>query len=123
MLTGAGQHTHQFGEGDARMESASLNSCRDDEYHCSKCGSSDFDALVQGRSYLLRCRSCREIDVATSWIAIGKEWNWFVRVFRDGELHGDPLLEGIGSELIDEIEELSADGTTLILMGEEGAEG
>ena len=104
------------------MESASLGRCGDDEYRCAQCGSSDFDALVQGGSYLLRCRSCREIDVATSWMAIGEKWNSFVRVFRDGDLDGNPLLEGSGSELVDEIEELAADGTTLILMGEVGAE-
>jgi len=104
------------------MESDSLDSCGDDEYRCGKCGSSNFDALVQYGSYLLRCQSCREIDVATSWMAIGPEWDSYVRVFRDGNLHGEPLLEAIGGELVEDIEQLAADGTILLLMGEEGTE-
>jgi len=85
------------------------------EGRCEKCGGTAFDSLVRHGSYILRCSSCQEIGPATSWIAVGPEWTGTVRVFRDGEQTGAPLLEGVGSDIWREIRRLASDGTTLVL--------
>lgn len=96
-----------------------LRGSNDNDYNsCRMCGSVCFDALVQSDSYLLRCQSCLHIHAATSWIAIGCEWNRFVRVCLDGKTTGAPVLEGIGKDLAERIGKTAEDGTTLILIGE-----
>ena len=86
-----------------------------DDLGCEKCGDTAFDSLVQHGSYLLRCSSCHALGPATSWIALGPKWVRPLKVFKDGELSGLPLLEGLGSDIWREISDLAADGTTLIL--------
>jgi hypothetical protein len=85
------------------------------DVRCEKCGVTVFDSLVQHSSYILRCSSCREIGPATSWVVVGPKWTGTVRVFRDSEQTGAPLLEGVGSDIWREIRRLAADGTTLVL--------
>ena len=82
---------------------------------CEKCGGAVFDAIVCHGSYMLRCSACKEIGPATSWIAIGPAWSETVKVFKDGETTGLPLLEGLGSDIWREIGRLASDGTTLVL--------
>ena len=82
---------------------------------CEKCGGTGIESLVQHGSYFSRCAACQTHGAATSWIAVGPKWNEAVRVFRDGDETGTPLLEGIGSQIWQEIRRLAADGTTLIL--------
>jgi hypothetical protein len=82
---------------------------------CESCDGSDFESLVHYGSYILRCRSCRSSGPATSWIAVGPRWSGSVRVFRDGDETGSPILEGVGSDLWREIGRLAADGTALVL--------
>lgn len=80
-----------------------------------KCGEAlEFDALVRGGSYVLRCRHCGG-EIHTSWMAIGPKWKHPVVVFEFGNESVDPLIEGIGSEIWKEIEKLASNGKTLVL--------
>jgi hypothetical protein len=63
---------------------------------------------------MIRCSSCRELGAATSWIAIGPKWTRLVRVFRDGEETGSPLLEGVGSEIWSDISRLASDSVLVL---------
>ncbi|MCH7725615.1 MAG: hypothetical protein IH991_03915 [Planctomycetes bacterium] len=96
---------------------ASLDIARDHEmvHVRHKCGSVNFDALVEYGSYILRCGDCREIGVATSWCAIGPEWAGYIRVFRDDDESAEPLIEGVGSEIHEQIGDIAATGQALIL--------
>jgi hypothetical protein len=76
------------------------------------------DAIVQGGSYCLRCAACGANVVATSWMAVGPIWSGVVRVYRDGREAEGPLLEGIGSELWQQIEKLASGGNTLVLRAD-----
>jgi hypothetical protein len=86
-----------------------------DDLRCPQCGSNTSEATVQYGSYVLRCAACKAGIVATSWMAIGPQWNHAVRVYRDDGGEGQPLLEGVGSALWERIAEIAADGTTLLL--------
>jgi hypothetical protein len=42
-------------------------------------------------------------------------WSHPVKVFRDNDHSGIPLLEGVGSSIWREIDSIAIDGTTLLL--------
>jgi hypothetical protein len=48
-------------------------------------------------------------------MAVGPKWNQAVRVYRDGNTDGEPVLQGIGSAVWERIAALASDGTTLVL--------
>ena len=85
------------------------------DLRCEKCGGTAYESLVQHGSYILRCTACQTLGPATSWISVGPKWSGVVRVFRDGDETEPPLLHGIGSEIWQQIRQLAADGTTLLL--------
>lgn len=82
---------------------------------CEKCGGINFDKLVRHGSYIIRCSNCHNDLAATSWIAAGPRLEGVLRVFRDGQETGEPLIEGAASEIWREIGSLAEDVTTLIL--------
>lgn len=82
---------------------------------CETCGGNAFESLVQHGSYILRCRTCRTLGATTSWVTIGSKWNGVVKVFRNGEEAGVPILEGVGREIWQQIGRLASDGTLLVL--------
>lgn len=97
----------------APLRTSPMTASDQKELRCSKCGSTDFEPIVQYGSYILRCGKCGLGTVATSWRSVGPQWNSRVLVHRDGE--SSPILEGIGADIWRHIAALTADGTTLVL--------
>jgi hypothetical protein len=87
------------------------------QLRCTQCNSPEYESIVQGGSYVLRCVKCKGSIVATSWISVGPRWKGNVRVYRDGG--ASPVLEGRGSMIWEHIMSLAADGTTLVLRPSE----
>ncbi|MDB5323039.1 MAG: hypothetical protein JWN40_4670 [Phycisphaerales bacterium] len=86
---------------------------------CFKCGSDANEWTVEGLSLHVRCAACKSGIVATSWEPVLAVWHSRVRVYRDGELAGEPVLEGVASALHDSILELAVGGAVLVLCAVE----
>lgn len=90
-----------------------------EDWCCPKCGSSRNESVVARASFCVRCADCRARIAATSWMAVGPNWESRVRVFRDGEEEAGPVLEGLGSDLWERIQALADGGITLVLRAAE----
>src|SRR5690242_15131817 len=78
------------------------------ELDCPDCGPTEHLAGCDGGSYVLLCAKCRRDIVATSWLAIGPEWEGEVEVYRLG-VKSAPLLRGVGSAIWKDIGRLADD--------------
>jgi hypothetical protein len=86
-----------------------------DDLRCARCKMTNLEAVVQHGSYILRCAVCKEYVIGTSWISVGPLWRHRVQVYADDVAASVPLLEGIGSEIAEQIGKMAEDGTTLVL--------
>ncbi|QXH75283.1 hypothetical protein KSS92_12620 [Pseudomonas atacamensis] len=87
------------------------------ELKCEFCTSSNLRAFVQHGSYFLRCISCSQSHVATSWLALSSEITESLRAtvvseeFQEIEF----LAEGVGPNFISKVSKAAYAGELVML--------
>ena len=86
-----------------------------DQQMCPRCGSDANEWVIQSRSFCIRCADCQCGIMATTWEPLFAGWKARVRLYRDGDESGTPVLEGVAGELQEQILKLTSGGRALIL--------
>ena len=94
------------------------------ELKCEFCPSSSFGAFVQHGSYILRCLSCGQSHVATSWLAISSKISEPMRaVIVDDKFKEIKFIaEGFGPEFNSKVsKEAHAGHLVMLSLGSQNA--